>query len=139
MYIEFKNDTDYDDYCFEEQLFEEELIFQLNTIEHLENPWHFLREVSRVLKDGGKLILTTPNVNRLENVSKMLAGANIYDPFSGYGPYGRHNREYNKHELFLLLSHVGFEIEIMFSSDVFKVNSAKVTISSEGERRKIIL
>lgn len=31
-------------------------------IEHLENPFHLLREFERVLCKGGKLILTTPNV-----------------------------------------------------------------------------
>lgn len=31
-------------------------------IEHLENPFHLLREFKRVLCNGGKLILTTPNV-----------------------------------------------------------------------------
>ena len=37
MYIEFKNNADYDDYCFENQLFVEELNFQINIIELLEN------------------------------------------------------------------------------------------------------
>lgn len=62
--------------------------------------------------------MSTPNVNRLENVAKMIAGANIYDPYSGYGQYGRHNREYNKHELAQMLNLCGFQIEIMFSSNV---------------------
>lgn len=31
-------------------------------LEHLENPFHTIREFSRVLKPGGKLIMTTPNV-----------------------------------------------------------------------------
>ena len=60
MYIEFKNDTDYDDYCFEEQLFEEELIFQLNTIEHLENQQvideTFLAEQKIIKSKLGELI-----------------------------------------------------------------------------------
>src|SRR6185369_4742808 len=77
-----------------------------------------LDQIKRVLKPRGRLILTTPNANRLENVARMIAGANIYDPYSGYGPYGRHNREYNRHELSLLLDHCGFEIESFFSADV---------------------
>ena len=36
-------------------------------IEHIENHFHFLREVRRVLKPGGKLLLTTPNVSSLES------------------------------------------------------------------------
>lgn len=82
------------------------------------NPVRVLKEIKRILKPNGALILTTPNVSRLENVAKMIAGVNIYDPYSGYGPYGRHNREYNKHELYLLLNYLGFSIDAMFTADV---------------------
>lgn len=34
-----------------------------DVIEHLENPSHFLREVNRVLKKGGRFILSTPHAN----------------------------------------------------------------------------
>jgi SAM-dependent methyltransferase len=101
----------FDDDAFDVVLFCE-------VIEHLlMNPLAALREINRVLREGGRLVLTTPNVNRLDNVLSMVAGANIYDPYSGYGPYGRHNREYNKHELTRLLEFAGFEIELSFTAD----------------------
>lgn len=88
-------------------------------IEHMTNdPVRALTNIKKSMKDDGCLILSTPNVSRFENVAKMLAGVNIYDPYSGFGPYGRHNREYNKHELFSLLTHLGFEIELIFSTDI---------------------
>lgn len=93
-------------------------------IEHLlMNPVAVLKEIKRILKPNGALILTTPNVSRLENVTKMVAGVNIYDPYSGYGPYGRHNREYNRHELCLLLKYLGFTLDTVFTADVHQNNA----------------
>jgi SAM-dependent methyltransferase len=100
-------------------------------IEHLLNdPCKVLREIKRVLKPNGTLILTTPNVARLENVAKLIGGANIYDPYSGYGPYGRHNREYNRDELDRLLRFEGFEVANCFTADVH-ANNAEEFISVE--------
>lgn len=96
-----------------------DVVLMCEVIEHLQrDPVQVLLEIKRVLKLGGSLIVTTPNVNRLENVCRMIAGANIYDPYSGYGPYGRHNREYNKHDLARALAFCGFEVEELFSADV---------------------
>jgi glycosyltransferase involved in cell wall biosynthesis/SAM-dependent methyltransferase len=102
----------YDDETFDVVLFCE-------ILEHLlSDPVHALIEIRRVLKPGGTLIITTPNVARLENVRKMIAGQNIYDPYSGYGPYGRHNREYTQQDLFSLLSANGFRPNSLFTADV---------------------
>lgn len=96
-----------------------DVLFFCEIIEHLlYDPVSAIRECNRVLRPGGCLVLTTPNVSRLENVARMMAGVNIYDPYSGYGPYGRHNREYNRHELNGMLEYCGFSVEIMFTADV---------------------
>jgi glycosyltransferase involved in cell wall biosynthesis/SAM-dependent methyltransferase len=89
-------------------------------IEHLiRDPISALLSIKNALEKDGYLILTTPNVSRFENVAKMILGGNIYDAYSAYGHYGRHNREYNQHELHLLLTQLGFEIEAMFSTDIY--------------------
>jgi len=107
-------------------------------IEHLlMNPCEVLREINRILKNEGTLILTTPNVARLENVVRLASGNNIYDPYSGYGPYGRHNREFNVHELSRLLKYEGFQIESCFTSDVH-VNRANMYVNSLNFFKKYI-
>jgi SAM-dependent methyltransferase len=106
-----------DAFPFDDQTFDVVLFCEI--LEHLHlDPVGVLREIGRVLKPGGRLVLTTPNVSRLENVCRIVAGANIYDPYSGYGTYGRHNREYNKDDLARLLAFCGFDVEVLFSADV---------------------
>jgi len=101
----------YDDDSFDIVLFCE-------IIEHLlTDPVKVLGEIRRVLKPSGTLVLTTPNVCRLGNVFSIIAGANVYDPYSGFGPYGRHNREFTRHELHILLEFLGFDVETSFTAD----------------------
>ena len=102
-----------------------DVVLLCEVLEHLQSdPVKVLLEIKRVLKPSGHLVLTTPNVSRLDNVCRMLGGANIYDPFSGYGPYGRHNREYNKDELARLLAFCGFDLRALFSADVHENTAA---------------
>jgi glycosyltransferase involved in cell wall biosynthesis/SAM-dependent methyltransferase len=106
-----------DSFPYEDDQFDVVLFCEI--IEHLlSDPARALSEIRRVLKPGGVLVLTTPNVTRLDNVRKIIAGENIYDPYSGYGPYGRHNREYTPQDLFRLLTANGFHVGTIFTADV---------------------
>jgi len=105
------------DIPFQDQYFD--IILCCEVIEHLtHDPLNALIKIKKKLKPDGVFVFSTPNVARLENVSRMIAGVNIYDPYSGYGPYGRHNREYNTHELNMLLTHTGFHVRQIFTADV---------------------
>jgi cyclopropane fatty-acyl-phospholipid synthase-like methyltransferase len=55
-------------------------------IEHLENHFSFLRQVNRILKLGGLLVLTTPNINALRSRVR----------FFGSGFFGRDGRPLNE-------------------------------------------
>lgn len=106
-------------------------------IEHMTNdPLHALIELKRVIKSGGHLILTTPNVARLETIVAFIEGRNAYDQYSGHGPYGRHNREYTRHELHSLLRHCGFEEEVFYTANVH--SEPQPTLSDAAAINKII-
>jgi 2-polyprenyl-3-methyl-5-hydroxy-6-metoxy-1,4-benzoquinol methylase len=54
-----------------------DLVLSVEGIEHLENPFAFLREVHRVLRPGGRLLLTTPNTLSLRSRVRFL-GSGFY-------------------------------------------------------------
>ena len=50
-------------------------VVSIEAIEHLENPWHVVREANRVLRLGGKLLITTPNILTIKSrLSYLLHG-----------------------------------------------------------------
>ena len=89
-----------------------EVVYFCETLEHLVvNPLRVFREIRRILRPGGHLVLTLPNALRLTNVAAMLAGRNFFDLYwVGNGVHGRHNREFSLAEVRVLLERDGFEI-----------------------------
>lgn len=55
-----------------------DVVIANQVIEHLVNPYHFARETFRLLKKGGRCVLTTPNIRYVKSLAKLV--------FSGYGP-----------------------------------------------------
>jgi SAM-dependent methyltransferase len=95
------------------------LVLCCEILEHLPNdPTHVLAEIHRVLEPGGRLLLTTPNAVRTDNLLRMLRGENVYEQLSGYGTYGRHNREYTVAELKSFLTACGYQVERVFALDI---------------------
>jgi SAM-dependent methyltransferase len=96
-----------------------EMVLFCEILEHLPaDPINALAEIHRVLRPGGQLILTTPNAARTENLIRLVAGENVYETLSGYGAYGRHNREYTVEELRQLLVACGYEVPQLFTMDI---------------------
>jgi cyclopropane fatty-acyl-phospholipid synthase-like methyltransferase len=69
---------------WKEQIFD--AVFSTEGIEHLENHFSFLRGICRILKPGGILLLTTPNITALRSRVR----------FFGSGFFGRDSRPLNE-------------------------------------------
>jgi len=89
-------------------------------IEHLfEDPMHLMGEVNRILKPGGHLVLTTPNVASLRAIAAVLQGYHpgffhaYIKPAESGEVDARHNREYTPKEIHLLLENSGFSVELL--------------------------
>jgi SAM-dependent methyltransferase len=109
-------DAEKDRFPYNDSYFDTVLCCEL--IEHLPNdPMFMLSEINRVLKPGGHLVLTTPNITSLRAISAMLQG---YHPgfFPAYikpaGPgaevEARHAREYAPREVAYLMRDAGLEV-----------------------------
>ncbi len=98
------------------------LVLLCEILEHLPaDPVHALAEIHRVLEpERGALVITTPNAIRTDRLAAILRGDNIYEAMSGYGAYGRHNREYTVGELERLLSDLGYRVELIEALDVHR-------------------
>jgi 2-polyprenyl-3-methyl-5-hydroxy-6-metoxy-1,4-benzoquinol methylase len=88
-----------------------DVVLATEILEHLPfNPFHMLQESFRVLKPSGKLVLSTPNLAKADNLLRFAAGRTIHPdirlPF--YKTFksiltGRHIREFTADELVYLL------------------------------------
>ena len=54
-----------------------DIITAIEVIEHLENPWHFLRECNKLLVSAGKLLITTPNIESIPGRIRFLIKGNF--------------------------------------------------------------
>jgi SAM-dependent methyltransferase len=88
-------------------------------LEHLNrSPVPVIAELASLLRDGGRLILTTPNVARLQHIELLAAGENFLEPFDEGFPADRpatdfieHVREYSVREVVEAVEATGLAVD----------------------------
>lgn len=99
-----------------------DIVLFTEVLEHLsEDPMHALAEINRVLKPGGKLLLTTPNIASWKSLRRGLKGEHpgLFVQYMRHGGTDRHNREYTASEVLELMTDAGFEIIRADAIDVY--------------------
>ena len=80
-----------------------DLVFMVQTIEHVEQPSEILAAIKNVLKGGGKLVVVTDNTDALD--FRLFKGGY----WGGYH-FPRHWNLFNRNSLEKLAENVGFEV-----------------------------
>lgn len=101
-------DAESEPFPYEDNSFETVVCSEV--IEHLtHDPAHVVTEINRVLKLGGKFVLTTPNITSSPALYRLLSGVHpqVWSVYTGKDA-DRHNREYTPREIVRLLEACGF-------------------------------
>ncbi|HEX3879909.1 MAG TPA: methyltransferase domain-containing protein [Bryobacteraceae bacterium] len=115
-------DAEKDRFPYEDAHFDTVICGEL--IEHLfEDPMHLMSEINRILKPGGHVVLTTPNIASYRGISAILQGFHpgLFHAYIKPNEQGeadpRHNREYTPREIHQLLENSGFEVTLLDTGD----------------------
>jgi len=122
--IEFKHCDITKEMPFADNTFDYVLLMEV--VEHLRNPYTVIQEINRIIKKGGSLILSTPNILSLKSRLRfMFEGCYEYfrepplDHAKNPGEviFNLHIAPYRYQELEFLLSMSGFNVEKIFTSN----------------------
>lgn len=92
-------------------------------IEHFDiDPMFVLIEFNRILKVGGKLLITTPNCCSARNLLKIINGyrPHFFMQYEISRSAYRHNFEYDIHALRIIVESAGFSMSKLETHDVFE-------------------
>jgi len=122
--IEFKHCDITKEMPFKDNTFDYVLLMEV--VEHLRNPYTVISEINRVIKKGGSLIISTPNILCLKSRLRFMFEG-CYEYFreppldQAKNPkeviFNLHIVPYRYQELEFLLSASGFEVEKIFASN----------------------
>jgi len=92
-------------------------VVSLATIEHLTDTERFLKEINRILRDGGYLYLSAPNYNGLLYLLRVIfTGRTFHDPLNPREKYEffGHLRYFTYRTLAEFVSQFGFSLEAVY-------------------------
>lgn len=95
-----------------------DLVIAPEILEHMAvDPMGFMIELHRILKPGGRLLLTTPNIASIENIYRILwrQVPNSYYLYRSGRHSDRHNLEYGPDLMMLLMKNCGFAVESIWT------------------------
>lgn len=106
---------------FEKENFKKyDLILGIETIEHLENPWQYLRLLKNLLKENGTIIISTPNVNSIYSKVTLL----ISDYFFQFTPDALeywHINPISTFEMYTICDNIGLKIEQVLAGGTYPI------------------
>lgn len=89
---------------FQNEIFDN--IFCFETLEHLNSPYHALKEFKRVLKSDGQILVSLPNVWYWRRIIRTKPKKFVFDP----PPEEYHKQGWDIHEFYSLAHSVGLEV-----------------------------
>ena len=98
-------------------------------IEHIFDIDHFLGELKRVLRPGGWVIFTTPNITSLSDRIRILTGM---DAFFSHQKEIQHVRFFTRGSIKKLLSSKGFKIEKAITRNTVVPYFARIKVIKNG-------
>jgi SAM-dependent methyltransferase len=90
-----------------------DVLLMMEVFEHFGiDPMHALWEANRILKPGGRLVLSTPNAASIDSFCRIMRGMAPHgsQEFNGFST-NRHNRIYVADELLIILREAGFRVD----------------------------
>jgi SAM-dependent methyltransferase len=130
-------DAERDAFPYADESFD--LVLCCELIEHLlVDPMHVLFECHRVLGEGGRLLLTTPNAASYSSVACALHGwrnPQVYAAYPGGGAGTPHVREYTAREAADAVRAAGFAVEALFTERIAGLDEGawvKALLEREG-------